>query len=368
MAELQKTHLNGVHVALGARMVPFAGWEMPVQYPTGPLVEHQAVRKAAGLFDIDHMGQVEVRGPYAEAFLQYVQVYDIAQMAENDAHYSVMCYADGGVVDDIFVYRRSDHWFVVINASNRAKDVAWLRAHAYGYNVTIDDVSDDTYMIALQGPKAEAILQKVCPANLAAMKFHSGLATTVCGVKAYIGATGYTGEYGYEIFFPADKAVDVWTKLMEAGQPFGLIPCGLAARDSLRFEPCLPLYGHEINAGTDPISAGLSWTVSFNKGDFIGRDSLLQVKLEGPIEKLVAFEMVEKSVPRGGYCVLAGDVEVGEVTTGMFSPSTDRYVGLAYVPTELAAIGTEISILVRDKPRKAKVVKKPFYVAAYRRS
>lgn len=367
MAELQRTRLYDSHVALGARLVPFAGWEMPVQYSTGPLAEHHAVRQTAGLFDIDHMGQVEVRGPDALAFLQRMQVYDLAQMAEEDAHYSLICYADGGIVDDVFIYRRPDHWFVVINASNRAKDIVWLKAHSHGFNVTVADVSDETCMLALQGPRAQSIMQTICPADLSQMRFHTGLATMVAGVPAYVGATGYTGEYGYEIFFPAEKAEHVWNSLLEAGKPYGLVPCGLAARDSLRFEPCLPLYGHEINAGVDPISAGLGWTVVLNRGDFIGRDALLQVKLEGPAERLVAFEMVEKAVPRQGYPVLSGGVEVGEVTTGMYSPTTDRYVGLAYVPSDLAALGTELSILVREKPRKAVVVRKPFYTPAYRR-
>ncbi|MCC7352692.1 MAG: glycine cleavage system aminomethyltransferase GcvT [Anaerolineae bacterium] len=367
MPELQRTRLYATHVALGARLVPFAGWEMPVQYPSGPLAEHHAVRRSVGLFDIDHMGQVEVRGPDATAFLQRLQVWDLNKMKEGDARYSLACYADGGIVDDLFIYRRPDRWFVVVNASNRAKDVAWFRAHAHGFKVMLNDVSDETYMLALQGPQAQATLSPLCPANLAQMPFHTGQETTVAGVPAYLGATGYTGEYGYEVFFPAEKAEHVWGALLEAGKPYGIIPCGLAARDSLRFEPCLPLYGHEISAEVDPISAGLGWTVSFDKGDFLGRDALLQTKLEGPGDRLVALEMVEKAVPRQGYAVLANDVEVGRVTTGMYAPTADRYVGLAYVPADLAAIGTELAVLVRDKPRAARVVKKPFYTPAYRR-
>jgi aminomethyltransferase len=368
MADLCRTRLYQTHLTLGARMVPFAGWEMPVQYPAGPLAEHHAVRRAAGLFDVDHMGQIEVRGPDATAFLQRMQVWDLAKMAEGDAHYSLACYADGGIVDDLFMYRRADHWFIVVNASNRAKDVAWFQAHTHGFNVMIRDVSDETYMLALQGPKARDILQTVCPTDLSRMPFHSGRETIVAGVPAYVGATGYTGEYGYELFFAAEKAEHVWNVLLDTGRPYGLLPCGLAARDSLRFEPCLPLYGHEISAEVDPISAGLGWTVCFEKGDFIGRDALLQIKLEGPKDRLVAFEMVEKAVPRQGYPVLFGDVEVGQVTTGMYSPTTDRYVGLAYVPADVAAVGTELDILIRDRPRKAKIVPKPFYVPAYRRS
>jgi aminomethyltransferase len=367
MPDLLRTRLYETHVALGARLVPFAGWEMPVQYPTGPLTEHHAVRRAVGLFDIDHMGQLEIRGSDATPFLQRMQVWDLAQMAEGDAHYSLACYADGGIVDDLFIYRRSDHWFVVVNAANRAKDLAWFRAHTHGYDVAVADVSDETYMLALQGPRAQATLQALCPLDLARMPFHTGQETMVAGVITYVGATGYTGEYGYELFFPAEKAEHVWHALLEAGKPYGIIPCGLAARDSLRFEPCLPLYGHEISAEVDPISAGLGWTVSFDKGDFIGRDALLQTKLEGPSDRLVAFEMVEKAVPRQGYPVLSNNVEVGRVTTGMYAPTVGRYVGLAYVPADLAAIGTELTILIREKTRLAKVVKKPFYTPAYRR-
>lgn len=368
MTDLRRTRLYPIHLALGARMVPFAGWEMPVQYPTGPLAEHRAVREAVGLFDIDHMGQLEVRGPDATAFLQRVQTWDLTQMAEGDAHYSLACYADGGIVDDLFIYRRADHWLIVVNASNRAKDLAWFQAHTHGFNVTVRDISEETYMLALQGPKAQDVLQAVCSADLSQVPFHSGREMTVAGVPAYVGATGYTGEYGYEMFFPAEEAERIWNALLEVGRPHGLLPCGLAARDSLRFEACLPLYGHEISAEIDPISAGLGWAVDFEKGEFIGRDALLQIKLEGPKDRLVAFEMVEKAVPRQGYPVLAGGVEVGQVTTGMYSPTTDRYVGLAYVPADLAAVGTELDILVRDRPRKAKVVKKPFYIPAYRRS
>ena len=370
MAEqLRRTALYDEHLKLSGRIVPFAGWELPVQYDNlGPTVEHNNVRSAAGLFDIDHMGQVEVTGPDALAFLQFIQVSDLSDMPLLGARYSLMCYADGGVVDDIFVYRLAEErWWVVVNASNRAKDVTWMAAHAAGFDVTIDDISDATYMLALQGPKAQSILQRLTAADLDAMPFHSCLETEVAGVATVLGATGYTGEYGYELFFPVDQAVTVWNTLLAEGKEDGLLPCGLAARDSLRFEPCLPLYGHEIEQDIDPVSARLSWAISFAKGDFIGRDALLKLKLEGTSHLLVGFEMVDRAVPRGEYLVAVDGVTVGEVTTGMKSPTTGRFVGLAYVPVSHAKTGSEIDIVIRDQPKRAVVVKRPFYLAAYRR-
>ena len=365
---MNRTLLYDVHVALGGRMVDFAGWELPVQYPTGPLEEHKRVREAAGLFDIDHMGQVVVAGPDALRFLQKIQVNDVSTMAARDARYSLMCYADGSVIDDIFLYRvENDSWWVIVNASNRKKDVEWMQMHAVGMNVAVTDISDDTYMLALQGPQAQTILQRLTDLDLATVKFHSCTQATVAGAPTLLGATGYTGEYGYELFFPAAQATAMWNAILEAGKPEGIVPCGLAARDSLRFEPCLPLYGHEIHARIDPISARLSWAVSFKKGDFSGREALLKIKLEGPAQRLVGFEMVERGVPRAEFPVAINGQVVGIVTTGMKSPTTDRFVGLAYVPAAFAALGSQIDIVIRDAPKKATVVKTPFYVAAYRR-
>lgn len=365
---MNRTSLYDTHVALGGRMVDFAGWELPVQYPTGPLEEHKRVREAVGLFDIDHMGQVVVAGPDALRFLQMIQVGDVSTMAINDARYSLMCYADGTVIDDIFMYRvAAESWWVIVNASNRKKDVEWMQLHAVGFNVSVTDISDETYMLALQGPQAQAVLQKLTDLDLATVKFHTCAPATVKGVAVLLGATGYTGEYGYELFFPAAEAVGMWNAILEAGQPEGILPCGLAARDSLRFEPCLPLYGHEIHARMDPISARLSWAISFKKGDFIGRDALLKIKMEGPAQRLVGFEMVERAVPRAEFPVAINGQVVGIVTTGMKSPTTDRFVGLAYVPAASAALGSPIDIVIRDAPKKAIVVKTPFYVAAYRR-
>lgn len=363
---LKRTRLYDWHVAHEARMVPFAGWEMPVQYPTGPLNEHHATRQAAGLFDIDHMGQINVIGPQAEMYLNRLLTWDVRLMQPGEAHYSLMCYEDGGVVDDVFVYKLPGRWFVVVNAANLAKNVAWLEAQTAGFEVSIADVSEETYMLALQGPRALEILQTVTGENLASLARFSALEAQVNGIPTLIGRTGYTGEDGVELFFPAGSALAMWEGLLAAGEPHGLQPIGLAARDSLRFEPGFPLYGHEIDAGHTPIEARLGWAVRFNK-DFIGRGALLKQKLEGPGRVLVGFEMVERSVPRQGYEVASGGRVVGEVVSGMFAPTAEKYAGHAYVPGELAAPGTEIDILIRDKAKKAVIVKRPFYQPAYKK-
>ncbi len=367
MTELNRTPLYDRHVAMGGRMVPFAGYELPVQYPTGPLAEHHAVRTAAGLFDIDHMGQLQVTGPDAEAFLQYVQPRDISEMEVWAAEYSFLCYADGTFVDDIFIYRLPDQWFVVVNASNRHKDLFWLDTHATGFDVDIVDVSDPTCMLALQGPKAQAIMQKLTSHDLGQVAFHTAAQIQVAGIDTLIGATGYTGEYGYEIFFPEEHAVAMWESLLEAGAPEGLMACGLAARDSLRFEACLPLYGHEIAAGVEPVGARLAWVCDWNKGSWIGREAVLKTKLEGSQLVLVGLELVDRGVPREHYPVAIDGQVVGWVTTGMKAPTLDAFLALAYVPAANAKLGSEVDVVIRDQPKKAKVVKRPFYTPAYRR-
>lgn len=364
---MPKTRLYDRHVQLNARMVEFAGWELPVQYPTKPLLEHTTVREKAGLFDIDHMGQMVVTGPDALKYLQYVITYDISKMAMHEAHYGLLCYADGGVVDDLFVYRMPDRYFIAINASNNAKDTEWFLAHKQGFDVNVVNVSEETYMLALQGPRAEAILQRVTDMKLSGMPFHTAQDGIIAGVPTLVARSGYTGEDGFELFFPADKATHVWDALMEAGKPDGLLPIGLAARDSLRFEPCMPLYGQEISADISPIEAGLGWAVSFDKGDFIGRDALLKEKLEGPIRRLVGFEMVERGVPRHECEVVSDGELIGEVTTGMFSPTAQKYVGLALIEAQFAKLGTEFDVLIHDQPRRAVIVKRPFYMPPYRR-
>ncbi len=363
---MQRTRLYDSHVALGGRMVPFAGWELPVQYPTGPLVEHNAVRTAAGVFDIDHMGQFSLTGLDADAFLQFVQVYDISQMQVWDAHYSLLCYEEGAIIDDIFLYRLPEGWMIAVNADNRAKDLAWLQSHATGYRIQLTDISDETYMLAVQGPKAAEVLQRMTDTDLENIAARTGLRATVGGVEMLLGRTGYTGEDGFELYLPAESAVSFWNDLLAAGAADGLLPCGLAARDSLRFEACMPLYGHEIDAETNPFEARQGWTVSLEKPDFLGRAALLQAKAEENRKILVGFEMIERAVPRDHYEIAVGGQVVGYVTTGMKSPTLDKFVGLGYVPPAYQKLGTEIDILIRGAAKKAKIVRRPFYKPRYK--
>jgi aminomethyltransferase len=362
---MQRTPLYETHVELGARIVPFAGYEMPVQYE-GPLEEHATVRRSAGLFDIDHMGQLVVEGPDALAFLQYITTSDVSELAEWEAGYSLLCYADGGTVDDIFIYHLPEYYYVVVNASNLKKDVRWLKAHTPGFDVTVTDVSEETYMLAFQGPKAGEVLQRITDADLGSLEFHFSTRAEVAGVECLIGSTGYTGEYGYELFFDATRAATVWNAILEAGEPEGVEPIGLAARDSLRFEPCLPLYGHELSPSISPLEAGLGFAVKTGKGDFVGRDALLKQRLERPPRKLVCLEMIDRGVPREHYEVIV-DGQHGFVTTGMFAPTVEIYAAMALIPRDLAEIGKEVDVIIRGKAKRAKIVKRPFYVPAYRR-
>ncbi|MEZ4711920.1 MAG: glycine cleavage system aminomethyltransferase GcvT [Caldilineaceae bacterium] len=366
--ELKRTQLYQWHVDHGGRMVPFAGWEMPVQYPTGPIEEHHITRRSAGLFDIDHMGQIVVSGADAEAYLNRLVTWEIATMQLNEAHYALMCYENGGVVDDVFIYRLPGRWFVVVNASNLDKDLAWMQQHVGDFDVTVTDVSTETYMMALQGPRAIPLLQRLCDADLEAMQRFTAIEAAVAGIKTIIGRTGYTGEDGVELFLPAESAESVWQAILDEGPRANIevAPIGLAARDSLRFEPAFPLYGHEINADTTPLEANLSWACSFDS-DFIGRAALLAQKAAGVQKKLIGFELTERGVPREGYVVADADgVEIGVVATGLYAPTVDKYCGHAFVDPAHAKVGTPLQILIRDRPKAAVVVKRPFYRPSYR--
>jgi aminomethyltransferase len=370
--DLKRTELFQWHVDNGARMVPFAGWEMPVQYPSGPVKEHKTTREAAGLFDIDHMGQIAVQGPEAEEFVNWIVTYDVSKMNLYDAHYALICYADGGTIDDLFVYRLPDpeiedrhYFFLAINASNREKDIAWVAAQAKSFNVSVKDISDETYMIAFQGPQAPEIMDRLISADLTQMARFSAVQDQILDIPILLGRTGYTGEDGFELFFPAEHAVKVWEAILEEGKEEGVVPVGLAARDSLRFEPCMPLYGHELSPTISPVEARLTFAVSFDKA-FIGRDALLKQKLEKPNRLLVGFELVDRGLAREEYPVLSNGEEIGVVTTGMYSPTTSRYLGMALVKREFSKIGTDIEIQIRNKLVKARIIKRPFYIPAYR--
>ncbi len=366
MNTLKRTPLYETHLALGGRMVEFGGWEMPVQY-SGILDEHQTVRNAAGLFDIDHMGQFEVTGKDALPYLQHLLTADIAKLALNEAGYALMCYADGTVVDDTFVYHlpgkttsAPPKFMVVVNASNRDKDFTWMRAHLGGFRAELRDISEELYMLAFQGPQAEHVLQKIVKTNLAKIKYHR--ASTFKFQKRFglLARTGYTGEDGFEMFVPVKLGPALWNVILEAGQAQGVKPIGLGARDSLRFEAKMALYGHEIDAHTTPMEAALSWACDLDKM-FIGRDCLLKRKLEGVAKKLVGFEMIEPGIARKDYEITKDGATVGIVTTGMPSPTLGKNIGLAFVSPMLTAIGTEFEISVRGKPVKARVIKTPFY-------
>ncbi|MBN1428498.1 MAG: glycine cleavage system aminomethyltransferase GcvT [Anaerolineae bacterium] len=363
--DLNRTTLYDTHIAMGSRMVPFAGWEMPVQY-TSPLEEHAAVRASAGLFDIDHMGQVIVEGPDALDYLQYVTPTELSNLQEWEATYSMLCYVDGGTVDDIFIYRLPEHYYVVVNASNLTKDLTWMKAHIPGFDVTVTDVSAPTHMLAFQGPKAQEVLQTLCDVDLSKVEFHFSTRGKVAGIDTLIGSTGYTGEYGFELFFDTTQAIKVWNAILEAGRPYDIKAIGLAARDSLRFEPCLPLYGHELSPDISPLEVGLGFFVNTDKGDFLGKEALLKQRLEGPARKLVCIEMVDKGVPREHYEVVI-EGQRGHVTSGMFAPTLKSYAAMVLIPSSLAKVGRELEVLIRDQPKKAKIVKRPFYTPTYRK-
>lgn len=362
----RKTALYPRHERLGARFTEFAGWILPVQYAAGPKEEHLRVRRTAGLFDIDHMGQVVITGPDALPFLEFVMAAGLVDLRVGAARYSPMCYDDGGVVDDAFIYRLPDRYWVIVNAANNAKDTLWLNYQAADFDVKVENVSDETYMLALQGPRSEAILQEVAGANLGAVGRNRVTETIVAGAPAIVSRTGYTGEDGFEIYFATENAIAVWDAILEAGRPHDLLPVGLAARDSLRLEPGLPLYGQELTADTNPLQARLGWAVDLEK-DFLGREALLKVKLEGPSSRLVGFRMTEGGVPRHGYEILVDGRPVGEVTSGGYAPSLDAFIGMGYVPPDRARVGNAIEIAIRGRHKAAQIVPLPFYKPAYRR-
>ena len=355
----QRTPLYDVHVRAGARIVEFAGWDMPVQY-RGILAEHQAVRERVGLFDVSHMGEVVFRGPRALDALQRLFTNDLSRCADGQAQYGCLCRDDGGIVDDVVVYRRSaTDLLVCVNAANRQKDHAWLAAHAAGADVKNE--SDAWAQLALQGPRAVETLQRLTSVRLGAVGTYRFTEGEVAGVACVVARTGYTGEDGFELFCAPDRAPALWDALMQAGQPAGIEPCGLGARDSLRLEMAYRLYGSDMDDGTTPLDAGLAWVVKLDKGDFVGRDALRKQREAGLSRKLVGFTLTEAGIPRHGYPVLQDGKPVGTVTSGTRSPSLGTSIGLAYVPPALAGEGSTFSVEIRGRPVAAKVVKTPFY-------
>ncbi|MCX7623126.1 MAG: glycine cleavage system aminomethyltransferase GcvT [Thermomicrobium sp.] len=369
----QVTPLYERHRALGARFIEFHGWLMPVQY-RGIVSEHIAVRTRAGLFDLGHMGQIVVRGADAVPFLQYLTPNDVARLRPGTAQYSMFLYPSGGVVDDIIVYylAEGNEYFVVVNAANRTKDLEWLREHRarhQAWNVEIEDVSDRTGMLALQGPLAESILQRLTTQDLAALAPFAIARAEVAGTATLIARTGYTGEDGFELYCPIERTVELWDTLLETGEAEGLVPVGLGARDTLRIEAALPLYGNELGPDITPLEAGLEWVVRWDKGDFVGRESLARQREEGPPRRLVGFVLTERGgIPRTGYPVQVEGQIIGAVTSGTSSPTLEKTIGMALIDRRFAGIGRPLAVVIRERPVAAVQVKLPFYRRARRRS
>lgn len=363
MAELKRTPLYEQHVQAGGKIVPFAGYAMPVQYPAGILAEHEAVRTRAGLFDVSHMGEIELRGPGALDLVQYVTTNDAARLDVGQAQYSVICREDGGCVDDCIVYRFDDRYMIVVNASNRDRDRDWIIFHSDKFDVEVEDRSDDYALIALQGPRAQEILARKTEADLDGIGYYHFALGAVAGADAIISRTGYTGEDGFELYVGARDATAVWQALLAAGSTENLIPAGLGARDSLRLEMGYALYGNDIDDRRTPLEAGLGWVTKLDKPDFLGKSALQKLKADGVRQRLVGFVLKDRGFPRHGYEVRFNGQAAGEVTSGTVSPMLDQGIGLAYVPTEAAKPGTPIEIIIRDKAVAAEVTRPPFYRA-----
>lgn len=369
----RKTALNSTHREMGARMVDFNGWDMPVEYPPhgdrksgGLIAEHLAVRNSVGIFDVSHMGDIRVHGPEALAAIQRMTMNDASKLSIGQCQYSALLYPEGTFVDDVIVHRLGENdYLLVINAGTREKDVNWVTGQADGFNCRVENLSDNYTQIAIQGPNGVKVLQKLTDADLSQVKFYWFTHGTVCGLKnTLIARTGYTAEDGFEIYVPADEGTSarVWNEIMEAGREFGILPCGLGARNTLRLEGRLPLYGHEISESITVWEAGLDRFLKMDKGEFVGRDALVEQKAEGIKRTLVGIENVDRGIPRDGYKVfdLKGK-EIGYVTSGSPAPFLKRNIALAYVPIELSAVDTEVNVEIRGQMVKCKVVPSPFY-------
>jgi aminomethyltransferase len=365
-AVLRETALRDRHEALGARLIPFAGWLMPVQY-SGVIDEHRTVRSAAGLFDLGHMGQVRITGADALPYLQLITTNDVSALEPGGAQYSLLPNEQGGVIDDIIVYRLPDEpgYLVVVNAANHTKDVAWMQTQRLTkpqLEVDVDDVSESLGMIAIQGPMAPEIVAGLTDTDLSGLDPFRCLRTTVAGQPVLVARTGYTGEDGFEFYVPQDRTTALWDALMAAGTPRGLKPIGLGARDTLRLEARMPLYGNELADDISPLEAGLGWAVKLDKGPFVGRDAIAVVKESGPSRRTVGFQLLERAgSARHGYPVKADNRTVGVVTSGAHSPTLGTEIGLALVDASVAGVGRPLDIEIRGRPVRAEQVKLPFY-------
>ena len=358
---LKRTPLHDSHVRLGARMVDFVGWEMPVQY-SGPIPEHMAVRQAAGLFDVSHMGEIEVRGHDALALVQRLTTNDVARLQNNQVQYTTMTNEAGGVIDDLLVYRINETFYLlVVNAGGTETDFAWVKQQAGALNVEVHNTSLAFGLLALQGPRAEFILQRICDHMLDRIPYYWSQLIAVDGIACRVSRTGYTGEDGFEILCPAADARHIWNRLLVIGRDDGLIPCGLAARNTLRLEASFRLYGNDMDQTTTPLEAGLGWVVKLSKGNFIGHDALQRQKSEGLRRKLVGFEVMDRAPARDGYPVVINGQSVGNVASGSPAPYLKKNIGMVYLPIEHTAVGTEFSVVIRGREVPARVVEMPFY-------
>lgn len=356
---MDKTPLNQIHKDLGAKMTDFGGWEMPVEY-TGIIAEHKAVRNQCGLFDVSHMGEILVRGKDAAKSLQKIITNDIQKLEPGKIIYTPICKEDGGIIDDLLVYcLRENEYLLVVNAANIEKDYNWIKKHLLG-KTAAENLSKKYAMLALQGPESKKILTRLTDIDLNSLDYYNFREAKVSGVEMIISRTGYTGELGYELYFEPAEAEKIWSELINAGADFGLKPCGLGARNTLRLEKMYALYGNDIDEKSNPYEARLGWTVALDKGDFIGREKLIDIKENCCSRKLIPFKIKGRGMARHGYEVYAGEEKIGQVTSGSYSPSLEEGIGLAYLKTEYTEVGTEIEIKVRSRKIKAEVVKGPF--------
>ncbi len=357
---MKQTAFYEIHKALGAKIVEFAGFEMPVQY-SGIIDEHLTVRNKVGVFDVSHMGEFEVRGKDALQFLQKVTVNDVSKLTQGKIQYSAMCYADGGIVDDLLVYNVGGHYMLVVNASNIDKDFKWLQSQLKG-DVQLKNVSDDFSLLAIQGPRSRELLQKLTDVQLAAIEYYHFKRGTVAGVPMIISRTGYTGELGFEIYFDATPVTGkkVWEAIFAAGKEFGVAPIGLGARDTLRLEMGFCLYGNDIDQTTHPLEAGLGWITKLDKGEFLGREPMLKAKESGLKRKLVGLTLPEKNIARHGFPITSKGSAIGQITSGTFSPSLQKSVAMGYVGSSYGEPGSCITVSIRGKDIQATIVKVPF--------
>lgn len=358
--ELKRTAFFDIHRNLGAKIVEFGGYEMPVQY-AGIIEEHKRVRESVGIFDVSHMGEVEVWGRDALDYVQRLTVNDASKLFEGRVQYSAMCYENGGIVDDLLVYHMGDHYMLVINAANIPKDLDWLHKHVGG-DVKLKNRTDDVSLLAVQGPQSLATLQKITHADLSSIAYYHFVRNKLAGVDMIISRTGYTGELGFELYFPSDDQTGrkVWEAVMDAGREFNIAAIGLGARDTLRMEMGFCLYGHDIDQTTNPLEAGLGWITKPDKGEFIGSDAIRAAKKGGLRRRLVGFALNDKAFPRQGYPIHHNGSTIGSVTSGMFSPILDRSIGMGYVDVDYTKVGTPISVVIRNKAVPAAVTAIPF--------